>query len=40
MMSFGALQEAPEEITLSLYNSLTRKRLEPVTLTLTHKEDK
>lgn len=39
MMSFGALEEVPTEMTLSLYNSLTRKRLETVTLTLTHEED-
>lgn len=37
--SFGALKEAPKDITLSFYNGMTKERFDRVTLTLSPKEE-
>lgn len=37
--TFGALEEAPADITLSFYNGMTKERFDQVTLTLSAKEE-
>ncbi len=39
VQSFGAMKEAPEDITLSFYNGMTKERFDQVTLALSPKED-
>ncbi len=38
VQSFGALKDAPGDVTLSFYNGMTKERFDQITLTLSPKE--